>query len=588
MKSRRLKRVQRTPLRRGAIPAPTTLAVASLAAMLASGIPDTATARNHHRSGSSSSFETQPGHAGPPLMAVVSLARQRITIYDSDGWILRSPVSSGQPGYETPAGIYSVLQKEAEHYSNLYDDASMPFMQRLTWSGIALHAGVLPGHPASHGCVRMPHDFAEHLFELTKVGMRVIVAPKDVAPAAVTDPALFKPRPVLAEAAPRVFTTRPPDAGGEVLATVSGQGSDQSAEQGPTLRAIASAKATEAQASVRKAQAARAALNKLTWDASRAQTALRMTEAAMSRADAQLAAAENAVAAARSPQAAATAQEARVVAFARFLDMQLRVDAATAELQSLPDPARARAEAEAAEAQRIAAVEAAKQAAHRALPISVFVSRKTQHLYVRQSFEPLFDSPVTIRDADQAIGTHVFTALAYTDGNTDLKWNVVSMPEGSRESTPSPSPRHHRIDRLSQTDTDVVEDTHAATAAIERITVPQPALERISTLISPGSAVIISDEGVSSETGHATDFVVIMSGEPQGGIKIRKHNPEVASRSERRAARTERSSDTYSRSSGRPSFGGNYYGGGYYGGTYYGRTNYNYGNSSFFGGYSRF
>ena len=104
-------------------------------------------------------------------MAVVSLSQQRVTIYDADGKILQAPVSTGQKGYETPAGIYSVIEKNREHYSNLYDDASMPFMQRLTWSGIALHAGVLPGYPASHGCIRMPHAFAEQLFELTKLGL---------------------------------------------------------------------------------------------------------------------------------------------------------------------------------------------------------------------------------------------------------------------------------------------------------------------------------------------------------------------------------------------------------------------------------
>jgi lipoprotein-anchoring transpeptidase ErfK/SrfK len=84
----------------------------------------------------------------------------------------RAPVSSGQKGRETPSGIFSVIQKEAEHYSNLYDDAYMPHMQRITWSGIALHGGPLPGHPASHGCVRMPYDFAEHLFSATTLGMR--------------------------------------------------------------------------------------------------------------------------------------------------------------------------------------------------------------------------------------------------------------------------------------------------------------------------------------------------------------------------------------------------------------------------------
>jgi lipoprotein-anchoring transpeptidase ErfK/SrfK len=103
---------------------------------------------------------TQSRPAGAPLMAIVALREQRVTIYDADGRILQAPVSTGQTGYETPAGIYSVIQKEAEHYSNLYDDASMPFMQRITWSGIALHAGQLPGHPASHGCIRMPYECA--------------------------------------------------------------------------------------------------------------------------------------------------------------------------------------------------------------------------------------------------------------------------------------------------------------------------------------------------------------------------------------------------------------------------------------------
>ena len=120
---------------------------------------------------------------------------QRITVYDAKGWILRAPVSSGQKGRETPAGIFSVIQKEAEHYSNLYDDAYMPHMQRLTWSGIALHGGALPGYPASHGCVRMPYDFAARLFDATPMGMRVIVAPGDVAPVEIAHPALFQPKP---------------------------------------------------------------------------------------------------------------------------------------------------------------------------------------------------------------------------------------------------------------------------------------------------------------------------------------------------------------------------------------------------------
>src|SRR5262249_34174789 len=136
-----------------------------------------------------------PRAAGTPLMAIISLKSQRITIYDADGWTLRAPVSTGQTGRETPAGIFSVIQKERDHYSNLYDDASMPHMPRITWWGIALHGGPLPGHAASHGCIRLPYGFAGRLFETTSVGMRVIIAPADAAPVEISHPALLSPKP---------------------------------------------------------------------------------------------------------------------------------------------------------------------------------------------------------------------------------------------------------------------------------------------------------------------------------------------------------------------------------------------------------
>ena len=125
-------------------------------------------------------------------MAIVSIKSQQVTIYDADGWILRAPVSTGIKGRETPAGVFSVVEKDKDHHSNLYDDASMPNMQRITWSGIALHGGPLPGYAASHGCVRMPYDFAEKLFDKTQVGMRVIIAPNDAEPVEFSDPVLFR------------------------------------------------------------------------------------------------------------------------------------------------------------------------------------------------------------------------------------------------------------------------------------------------------------------------------------------------------------------------------------------------------------
>src|ERR1700676_2461010 len=145
---------------------------------------------------------TAPREAGEPIMAIVSIKSQRVTFYDADGWILRAPVSTGTTGRETPAGVFALLEKDKDHHSSLYDDAWMPNMQRITWNGIALHGGPLPGYAASHGCVRMPYDFAEKLFDKTRIGMRVIISPNDAAPVDFSHPALFVPNAEAVAAAP--------------------------------------------------------------------------------------------------------------------------------------------------------------------------------------------------------------------------------------------------------------------------------------------------------------------------------------------------------------------------------------------------
>src|SRR6202790_2811825 len=143
---------------------------------------------------------TAPRDAGEPIMAIVSIKTQQVTFYDADGWILRAPVSTGTTRRETPAGVFAVLEKD--HHSTLYDDAWMPNMQRITWNGIALHGGPLPGYAASHGCVRMPYGFAEKLFDKTQIGMRVIISPNDAEPAEFSDKALFVPNAEAIAAAP--------------------------------------------------------------------------------------------------------------------------------------------------------------------------------------------------------------------------------------------------------------------------------------------------------------------------------------------------------------------------------------------------
>src|SRR6266496_4216579 len=145
---------------------------------------------------------TAPRDAGEPIMAIVSIKTQKVTFYDADGWILRAPVSTGITGRETPAGIFAVIEKDKDHHSSLYDDAWMPNMQRITWNGIALHGGPLPGYAASHGCVRMPYGFAEKLFDKTWIGMRVIISPNDAAPVEFSHPALFMPNAQTVAASP--------------------------------------------------------------------------------------------------------------------------------------------------------------------------------------------------------------------------------------------------------------------------------------------------------------------------------------------------------------------------------------------------
>jgi hypothetical protein len=130
-----------------------------------------------------------------PLQIIISVADQRVSLYDNGALIARSSVSTGTQRHPTPFGVFSVISKQRWHRSNLYSAAPMPYMQRITWSGIALHAGVLPGYPASHGCIRMTNGFAARLWHLTKRGTRVIIAHDDVQPVEITNPHLFKPSP---------------------------------------------------------------------------------------------------------------------------------------------------------------------------------------------------------------------------------------------------------------------------------------------------------------------------------------------------------------------------------------------------------
>ncbi len=127
-----------------------------------------------------------------PVLVLVSLPEQRAYVYRNGVRIGVATVSTGKPGHETPTGLFTILQKKREHYSNLYDDAPMPFMQRLTWDGIALHAGRIPGYPASHGCVRLPYAFSELLFGVTAHGIAVVITDQPGQAPMLAEPGLFR------------------------------------------------------------------------------------------------------------------------------------------------------------------------------------------------------------------------------------------------------------------------------------------------------------------------------------------------------------------------------------------------------------
>jgi peptidoglycan hydrolase-like protein with peptidoglycan-binding domain len=142
-----------------------------------------------------------------PMVLVVSLKQQKLDVYRGTTLVTTSQVSTGMPGHATKAGVFSILEKQRFHHSNIYSGAPMPFMNRITWSGTALHAGVVPGYPASHGCIRLPFSFAPKLFKITTVGDNVIVARDRPVPQVIEHPALFQPLP---PPPPAMVTQEPP------------------------------------------------------------------------------------------------------------------------------------------------------------------------------------------------------------------------------------------------------------------------------------------------------------------------------------------------------------------------------------------
>ena len=503
-----------------------------------------------------------------PLIIAISIEQQKVRVYDSNGLFAESPVSTGMKGHSTPMGVFSVIQKNKMHRSNIYSGAPMPYMQRITWSGIALHAGVLPGYPASHGCIRMPMAFAVKMWNWTRMGARVVITPGAITPATFSHPLLVAqkvmPQPLIAD-----------DPKTDAPAIKSDKGAD----------AGAVAKTMNAQASLD----------------------LRSTigHAAPSRAQAHTADASSAMPAASSP---VTLSDARLPAGGQPSGADVSAQAPTSEpvkaeaekadeSQAIPSPADAPANTEAgktaktedavevkskASATDVAKTEPAKIEAPKVeetkaadtkalndkaadtkatevtpaekpetvattpavapapdvkkdtarLPgaekavaakpepprrpglIAVFVSRKDSKLYVRENFKPQFSVPVTIAPGDRPLGTHVFTAETDKNDPNLLRWSVVSLPVTARNAAriddEDRSARRRKIAGGAPTEAKPLPLANSPAEALDRITIPQDTMARIAEVLTTGSSIVVSDHGIAQggETGEGTDFIV--------------------------------------------------------------------------------
>jgi hypothetical protein len=359
-----------------------------------------------------------PAPAGPHLV-IVSVRSQRLWLYANGKLVAQSPVSTGTASHPTPHGVFSIIQRNRHHRSTIYSGAPMPYMQRLTWSGIALHQGALPGYPASHGCIRLPERFASDLWRTTKLGARVIVAREDTEPFDIEHPLLFQPK---------------PPAGPEITQDLR-----------KTIETPAGGLVHTASNST------------VTSDA--------------------------------------PAEAAAVLAEAPSSPSSAPADIPPHILDSFAQ-----------------ALEAKAKKAPPSGPVSVFISRKDRKLYVRQNFVPLFTAPVSIRNDNEPVGTHVFSALEKEGDAKSVRWMAVTLP-GELSGPGRGLGRHHDIsydiDATVKTETGIPERVPSAASVFDRIELAPDVVARISEYVTAGASLIVSDHGLGHETGLGTDFIVV-------------------------------------------------------------------------------
>lgn len=415
-----------------------------------------------------------------PLVIAVSLASQRVKVYDQNGLFAESPVSSGTRSHPTPAGVFSIIQKNKHHVSNLYF-AKMPYMQRITWSGVALHTGALPGYAASHGCIRLPNEFAARLWTWTKMGTRVIVSHGEVSPVDINHAKLTaRMTPVEnVSALPATGTNASliaPDKRDARAQIRTADATDTIAKMQGKLSDASSTAPDDNSASAKAAEATPFELKNVGIDS--AGDGLAQTATAPAAGNE------------KPPATMAAEKPAMPETIAKPADIAKPVDAV---VPSAP-----------ADAARPTIAAKPRLNNH----VAVFISRKDRKLYIRQGYEPIFDTPIEITDVDRPLGTHVFTARTQGDDAKSLNWSVVSIPQSARNTEPKATSRKNAKAAKTAPVAISVLPMPSASEALDRIAIPAEAQEKIASIIAPGGSLLISDHGLGWETGRGTDFIV--------------------------------------------------------------------------------
>jgi peptidoglycan hydrolase-like protein with peptidoglycan-binding domain len=455
---------------------------------------------------------------GEPMTLIVSVGQQKIDVYRGTNLVASSAVSTGTAAHPTMIGAFSVLEKQRWHHSNIYSGAPMPWMNRITWSGTALHAGVVPGYPASHGCIRLLYSFAPTLYQMTSVGDNVIISRGRPTPVLVEHPNLFQPLPPL---------SLPVKAEGDHIAPVQSASSPlpaiATAAASPVILARAEVPTTvdsEEQVAVESASAHsqadppptgpdKHALSDAASDPNRthaitpdvgddARTHAAPDPAATTVAPAgpvsvpPAAARVDAGVAAAAMQAAEPRSQAplRILLTRRMQrDRIIGVQQIFASTGYLPgqdfDGTMGKATITAIKAFQKANGMPETGAFTDELVKKVYeVAGKGEppagHLFVRQDRSRVFDTPVGFRDPDQPLGTHVYTALKFAPGDTKARWMTLNVQDNKNA------------------------------GPLDRIEIPNDVRQNISERLTPGSTLIIADTSINSANlPKGGDFVVL-------------------------------------------------------------------------------